>query len=106
MIQTNVEMLKNINWNALTNSLTVRSTPELEIVGYLNMMVEQSTGEILEVLDGVREYDNMKVVHIKLINPGSPLSFKLELMDEDGKLSDSIRGDIMSALDRFNKSKQ
>lgn len=104
VIQINVDTLRQINWEDLRDSLTVRSTEEGDIVGYLNLMVDESSGKILEVSDKIRFFEHMAVTTIKLKETGEGLHFALELMDNED-LPDSIRSIVEFSFIEFNKNK-
>ena len=104
MIQTNVETLKNMDWNEVRSSLTIRSTPEGEIVGYLNTMIDKTSGKILEIAQRIRVFDNMAVVPTILKVTGKE-TFKLELIEEESDLPKAVVEAVSSSFQEFNRVK-
>ena len=104
MIQTNVSKLISMDWEDIRGDLRVSSDDNNEVAGYLNLMVNESSGEILEIAPHTRVYENMAVSYVKL-KEGAGEHFELELLDERKELPEAISKIVMESFDSFNKIK-
>ena len=102
MIQTNIDMLKQVDWKGLMGSLTMKMSSEGNMEGYLNLMVDKSSGKILEIAYRTRLYENMAVSHVKLVDRAGEFP-QLELLDERHFLPETVRETVVSSFEKFNK---
>ncbi len=106
MIQTNTNMLNQIDWNGLSRVLSTREGENGEEVSYLCVVIDQSSGEILSISNKIKVIENTIISHAALKSRRGDHSFKLELLDRHGALDESIKGIITATFASFNKAQE
>jgi hypothetical protein len=102
MIENNVEILKQQDWNELTRDLTVRTSKDKKTVRYLNVMVDQNSGQILAVSKNIRVFKDMVTLTIALQRRHGPLPFKLEFASLNYELPKAIKSILQESFEQFN----
>ena len=101
MININAHRLREMDWDTIARPLSMR-TKDNEEIRYLNMVLNENTGEVLEVAHRVTVVKDMLVLHIALKKTIGESSFKIVLLDKKSELPDSIVDVITSTFEEFN----
>jgi hypothetical protein len=103
MIQTNIAALNKAPWEELSDSLTVRSSGEGKSVGYLQLVVDKISGQILDISNRPRVSDGVAVSLVEVEETKDPSHPKIALKDDTNKLPKEIREFVSEAFRIYNK---
>ena len=106
VLATNLETLSKMNFYELTNRVNIRKSGDFLVI-YLTIMIDKDSGEILDIRETVRCFDNMAtaIVAFKRKSLMDP-HYQLELMEnKNNPWSPEVKSIIETSLQNFNDSR-
>ena len=103
IIEKNTNMLQSFNFGKLLGNVSFREVDK-ELVSYVNLMVDKTSGEMLDITQGIRIVDNSFSTPLAVKRKDFFSNFYLELIiRKEEEIPESIQDVLKKSLLEFNK---